>query len=49
MKAITGLTAGDVVYLSEGGRSGTFETLPAGDYSAEIAADPLEGVYVLLG
>ena len=48
MKAITGLTAGDVVYLSEGGRSGTFETLPAGDYSAEIAADPLEGVYVLL-
>lgn len=48
MKAITGLTAGDVVYLSEGGRSGTFETLPPGDYSAEIAADPLEGVYVLL-
>lgn len=48
MKAITGLTAGDVVNLSEGGRSGPFETLPAGDYSAEITADPLEGVYILL-
>ena len=48
MKAITGLTAGDVVHLSEGDRSGPFETLPAGDYSAEIAADSLEGVYVLL-
>lgn len=47
MKAITGLTAGDVVYLSEGGRSGTFEYL-AGDYSAEVAADTLEGVYVAL-
>lgn len=35
MKAITGLTAGDVVYLSEGGRSGTFEYL-VGDYSAEV-------------
>ena len=48
MKTITGLSSGDTVYLSEGGRSGTFETLPAGDYSAEIAADQLEGVYVLL-
>lgn len=47
MKAATGLTAGDVVYLSEGGRSGPFEYL-AGDYSAEVAADPLEGVYVAL-
>lgn len=47
MKAITGLTAGDVVYLSEGGRSGTFEYL-VGDYSAEVAADTLEGVYVEL-
>lgn len=47
MKAATGLSAGDVVYLSEGGRSGPFEYL-VGDYSAEVAADPLEGVYVAL-
>jgi len=47
MKAITGLAAGDVVYLSEGGRSGTFEYL-VGDYSAEVAADTLEGVFVAL-
>ena len=47
MKAAIGLAAGDVVYLSEGGRSGTFEYL-VGDYSAEVAADPLEGVYVAL-
>lgn len=47
MKAATGLTAGDVVYLSEGGRSGPFEYL-VGDYSAEVAADTLEGVYVKL-
>lgn len=47
MKAATGLSSGDVVYLSEGGRSGTFEYL-VGDYSAEVAADTLEGVYVEL-
>jgi len=47
MKAATGLAAGDVVYLSEGGRSGPFEYL-VGDYSAEVAADTLEGVYVKL-
>lgn len=34
--------------LSAVGRSGKFETLSAGDYSAEIASDPLGGVYVEL-
>lgn len=45
MKAATGLTAGDVVYLSEGGRSGQF-IWTLGDFSAEVAADTLQGVYV---
>lgn len=47
MKAITGLEEGDTVYLSFDGRSGLFEYL-VGDYSAEVAADMLEGVYVEL-
>jgi len=47
MKAATGLTAGACVYLSDGGRSGLFECL-VGDYSAEVAADTMEGVYVEL-
>lgn len=47
MKAAVGLTAGQSVYLSSGGRSGDFEYV-LGDFTAEVAADTLEGVYVKL-
>ena len=48
LKSLVPENAGQVFILSAGGRSGEFEVLPAGNYSAEIAADPLEGVYIEL-
>ena len=39
------LYAGQTVFLSEGGRSGTF-IWTLGDFTAEVAADTLQGVYV---
>lgn len=45
MKASTPTYAGQTCLLSAGWRSGILEYL-VGDYSAEVAADPLEGVYV---
>lgn len=42
-----GVPAGWVFELSAGGRSGTFDVM-AGDYSAEVAADTLNGIYVPL-
>ncbi len=47
MKAAVGLTAGQSVYMSAGGRSGDFEYVD-GDFTAEVASDTLEGVYVKL-
>ncbi len=47
MKAAVGLTAGQTVYLSAGGSSGDFERVD-GDFTVEVAADPLEGVFVKL-
>ena len=45
--AIAGMIAndGDDVYLAEGSRRGKF-IFHAGDWSAEVANDPLQGVYV---
>ncbi len=37
--------SGKVVFLQESGREGIFEFM-AGDFSAQVAADPLEGLYV---
>lgn len=48
LKLVVPAYEGQLFYLSAGGRYGTFETLPAGDYSAEIEADQQEGDYVLL-
>lgn len=45
IEAITGQVENQAIYLSAGGRSGTFEWL-VGDYSAEVAADTLQGVYI---
>lgn len=48
MKAVaSGMTNGQIIFLSEGGRSGDFEYVE-GNFSAEVAADPLEGVYVAI-
>ncbi|UXN70594.1 hypothetical protein N8A98_05210 [Devosia neptuniae] len=44
LKALNTSAFGNV-YLTEAGREGQFQ-FKSGDYSAEVAADPLEGVYV---
>lgn len=45
LKAATGQAAGNAILLTEGGREGQF-IWRAGDYSAQIAADPQEGVFI---
>lgn len=45
LSAYVGMSDGDVAYLSAGGRSGTF-IWTLGDFSAEVAVDTLQGVYV---
>lgn len=45
VEAIADMTDGQPVYLSLGGRSGPFQWA-LGDFSAEVAADTLQGVYI---
>lgn len=45
LSSYTGMSEGDTAYLSLGGRSGDF-IWTLGDFSAEVAADTLQGVYV---
>lgn len=45
MEALTPLKEGQAVYLSSGGRSGTFHW-DGSDLSTEVAADTLQGVYI---
>lgn len=45
MEALTPLKEGQAVYLSAGGRSGTF-IWDSSDLSAEVSADTLQGVYI---
>ena len=45
LQAATPLYIGESVKLSAGGRSGDF-TAQAGDYTSQVASDPLQGIYV---
>lgn len=45
LKAVEPTAPGEVAYLSEEGREGKFRWR-VGDYSAQIAGDPLEGLYI---
>jgi hypothetical protein len=47
MQAATGIQVGQVLELNAGGRSGVFDVI-AGDFSTELAADTLSGIYVAL-
>lgn len=45
LKAVTGQAAGNAILLTEAGREGQF-IWRTGDYSTQIAADTLEGVFI---